>query len=93
MRRGANSDRCRGWDVRKDTVATARLRQDRVVHSRRFGSAMLIAPPGEFVMPHAKENRTKGVLEERREGRENTYITVRFLDLVTADANTFKRFG
>jgi Fic family protein len=42
---------------------------------------------------HLKELVAKGVLEERQEGRENIYINVRFLELLTSDANGFKKFG
>jgi Fic family protein len=42
---------------------------------------------------HLKELATKGVLEERKEGRENIYINVRFLDLLTSDNNDFKKFS
>jgi Fic family protein len=41
---------------------------------------------------YLKELVVKGVLEERREGRENIYINVRFLNLLTANGNTFKNF-
>ncbi len=40
-----------------------------------------------------KELVAKGVLQERQEGRENIYINVRFLELLTSDRNDFKRFG
>ena len=30
------------------------------------------------------------MLDERQEGRENIYINVRFLDLLTSDRNDFK---
>ena len=39
---------------------------------------------------HLKELVAKGVLEEHQEGRENIYINVRFLDLLTSDNNDFK---
>ena len=39
---------------------------------------------------HLKELVDKGVLQERKEGRENIYINVRFLDLLTSDVNIFK---
>ena len=42
---------------------------------------------------HLKELVAKGVLDERQEGRENIYINVRFLDLLTSDNNDFKKFG
>jgi Fic family protein len=42
---------------------------------------------------YLKELATRGVLEERREGRENIYINVRFLDLLTSDNNDFKKFS
>jgi len=42
---------------------------------------------------HLKELVAKGVLDERQEGRENIYINVRFLDLLTSDRNDFKRFS
>lgn len=41
---------------------------------------------------HLKELVAKGVLDERQEGRENIYINVRFLDLLTSDRNDFKTF-
>jgi hypothetical protein len=34
----------------------------------------------------------KGVLQERQEGRENIYINLRFLELLTSDKNDFKKF-
>jgi Fic family protein len=42
---------------------------------------------------YLKELAAKGVLQERQEGRENIYINVRFLDLLTSDNNDFKKFG
>jgi hypothetical protein len=33
------------------------------------------------------------VLDERQEGRENIYINVRFLDLLTSDRHDFRRFS
>jgi len=42
---------------------------------------------------YMKELVAKGVLQERQEGRENIYINVRFLELLTSDRNDFKRFG
>jgi Fic family protein len=42
---------------------------------------------------HLKDLAAKGVLQERQEGRENLYVNVRFLDLLTSDANDFKRFN
>jgi Fic family protein len=42
---------------------------------------------------YLKELVGKGVLHERQEGRENIYINVRFLELLTSDANGFKKFG
>lgn len=42
---------------------------------------------------YLKELAAKGVLEERKEGRENIYINVRFLALLTADANDFRKFS
>ena len=41
---------------------------------------------------HLKELVAKGVLQERQEGRENIYINVRFLELLTSDRNDFKSF-
>jgi len=42
---------------------------------------------------HLKDLVAKGVLQERQEGRENLYVNVRFLELLTSDANDFKRFN
>lgn len=42
---------------------------------------------------YLKELVAKGVLQERKEGRENIYINVRFLDLLTAETNAFQKFG
>jgi Fic family protein len=42
---------------------------------------------------YMKDLVAKGVLQERQEGRENLYVNVRFLDLLTSDANHFKRFN
>ena len=41
---------------------------------------------------YMKELVAKSVLLERREGRENVYINVRFLELLTSDRNDFKKF-
>lgn len=41
---------------------------------------------------YLKELTATGVLNERKEGRENLYINVRFLDLLTTESNTFRRF-
>lgn len=41
---------------------------------------------------YLKELVAKGVLQERQEGRENVYINIRLLELLTSDSNTFKRF-
>jgi cell filamentation protein, protein adenylyltransferase len=41
---------------------------------------------------YLKELVAKGVLQERQEGRENIYINVRFLDLLTSDSNDFEKF-
>ena len=42
---------------------------------------------------YMKELAAKGVLQERQEGRENIYINVRFLDLLTSKSNAFKKFA
>lgn len=42
---------------------------------------------------HLKELVARGVLQERQEGRENLYINVRFLELLTSEANSFNKFG
>ena len=42
---------------------------------------------------YLKELVAKGVLQERKEGRENIYINVRFLGLLTADTHTFEKFA
>lgn len=42
---------------------------------------------------YLKELASKGVLEERKEGRENIYLNVRFLELLTSDANTIRAFA
>jgi Fic family protein len=42
---------------------------------------------------HLKELVSKGVLRERKEGRENIYVNVRFLDLLTGDTHAFKEFS
>ncbi|WP_324614984.1 protein adenylyltransferase Fic [Hyphomicrobium album] len=42
---------------------------------------------------YLKELAAKGLLEERKEGRENIYVNVRFLDLLTSDRNSFKKFS
>jgi Fic family protein len=39
---------------------------------------------------YLKELAAKGVLQERKEGREKIYINVRFLVMLTTDANTFE---
>jgi cell filamentation protein, protein adenylyltransferase len=41
---------------------------------------------------YLKELVAKGVLQERQEGRENIYINVRFLELLTSESNAFKKF-
>jgi Fic family protein len=41
---------------------------------------------------YLKELVAKGVLEERQEGRENIYINVRFLELLTSETNGFRKF-
>lgn len=41
---------------------------------------------------YLKELVATGVLQERKEGRENIYVNIRFLDLLTTDTNTFKKF-
>lgn len=41
---------------------------------------------------YLKELVAKGVLQERQEGRENIYINVRFLELLTSEGNDFKKF-
>lgn len=41
---------------------------------------------------YMKELVAKGVLLERQVGRENVYINVRFLELLTSDRNDFKKF-
>ena len=41
---------------------------------------------------YLKELVAKGVLQERQEGRENIYINVRFLELLTSESNGFKKF-
>ena len=41
---------------------------------------------------HLKELAATGVLEERKEGRENLYINVRLLKLLTSDDNDFRAF-
>jgi len=41
---------------------------------------------------HLKELVAKGVLQERKEGRENIYINVRLFELLTTDGNTFRGF-
>jgi Fic family protein len=41
---------------------------------------------------HLKELVAKGVLHERKEGRENIYINVRLLELLTAEGNGYKAF-
>jgi Fic family protein len=41
---------------------------------------------------YLKELVAKGVLEERQEGRENIYINVRFLELLTSETNNFRKF-
>ena len=42
---------------------------------------------------HLKALTAIGVLQERKEGRDNLYINVRFLDLLIGDSNTFKAFS
>ena len=42
---------------------------------------------------YLKELTAKGVLQERKEGRENIYVNLRFLELLTADTNTFRKFA
>lgn len=42
---------------------------------------------------YLKELVAKGVLEERQEGRENIYLNIRFIDLLTSDSNTYKAFS
>jgi Fic family protein len=42
---------------------------------------------------YLKELVAKGVLQERKEGRENIYINVRFLGLLTADTHAFEKFA
>lgn len=42
---------------------------------------------------YLKALATKGVLQERQEGRENLYINVRLLELLTSDSNDFKKFA
>jgi Fic family protein len=42
---------------------------------------------------YLRELVAKGVLDERQEGRENIYINVRFLELLTSDRNDFKKFA
>jgi hypothetical protein len=42
---------------------------------------------------YLRELGAKGVLQERQEGRENIYINVRFLELLTSDRNDFKKFA
>jgi len=39
---------------------------------------------------YLRELAATGVLEERKEGRENFYLNVRFLDLLMSDTNDFK---
>ena len=41
---------------------------------------------------YLKELAAKGVLQERKEGRENIYVNLRLLELLTADTNTFRKF-
>jgi Fic family protein len=41
---------------------------------------------------YLKELTAKGVLQERKEGRENIYVNLRLLELLTADTNTFRKF-
>ena len=48
---------------------------------------------GKTASKYLKELVAKGVLEERQEGRENIYINVRFLGLLTSDRNDFKKFA
>ena len=42
---------------------------------------------------YLKELVAKGVLQERKEGRENIYINVRLLGLLTADTHAFEKFA
>jgi Fic family protein len=42
---------------------------------------------------YLKELVAKGVLQDRKEGRENIYINVRFLGLLTADTHAFEKFA
>lgn len=42
---------------------------------------------------YLKELTAKGVLQERKEGRENIYVNLRLLELLTADTNTFRKFS
>jgi Fic family protein len=42
---------------------------------------------------YLRELGAKGVLQERQEGRENIYINVRFLELLTSERNDFKKFA
>lgn len=42
---------------------------------------------------YLKELAAGGVLQSRKEGREQLYINSRFLDLLTRDENEFKAFG
>jgi Fic family protein len=42
---------------------------------------------------YMKELAAKGVLQERQEGRENIYVNVRFLHLLTSDSNDLKPFA
>jgi len=42
---------------------------------------------------YLKELVAKGVLEERQEGRENIYLNIRFIDLLTSESNTYKAFS
>lgn len=42
---------------------------------------------------YLKELALKGVLEERKEGRENLFINIRLLDLLVTDENRFKPFA
>jgi hypothetical protein len=42
---------------------------------------------------YLKELTAGGVLESRKEGREQLFINSRFLDLLTRDENEFQAFG
>jgi Fic family protein len=42
---------------------------------------------------HLKELVARGILQERKEGRENLYINVRLLELLTAEGNGYRAFA